>query len=356
MWDRLNKIPPILVGQCILTCLDLKSIVRLETALARSELTQILRSFLSYYTKADIKVHIPEEMNKLKWLQNHDFPITKTIIQFDKINETLNTNMINEIELVDNCVIPAIALNFLPQHSYEKVVSICFKHIQDADLMEELFSRLHNLRELSVSCPPDGWILSALRGLHRGSNHNVVIEKITIVIIDFYVRESSVAEIAEYCPKLQSLSVSFGITVNFLLALSTHCTLLKELKIPRMPRISTEQTTTLCAPTLSCINAIAIPNILSYHDIPNYARIIPYLTELKRVCGGGSKDHVLLPLISQYCLKLEIVFLLASSSATSTQLLQLAQNCHHLHAITIYNEMFITDEIIIELIRHCPML
>ena len=68
MWDQLANMPPILVGQGILRFLDLKSIVRLETAVENREQLKVLRCLLSYKTEVDVKVNIPQEMSKLKWL------------------------------------------------------------------------------------------------------------------------------------------------------------------------------------------------------------------------------------------------------------------------------------------------
>ena len=272
MWKKLNHLPHILVGQHILSYLDLKSVVKLETALTRAGEIQILHSFLSYFSKAVMKVHIPEEMSKLKWLQSHVFPITRVIVYLDKINDTFETNMINEIELVDNCLISSTTINFLPNNIYEKIIYICFKHEQDVHLMEELFSRLCNLRELTVGCRPNGWIQNALQALHRESNNNVLIENLNICT--YNLRYGSVAEIAKYCPKLKSLSVRFDISEDSILALSMHCPLLKELKISHILKISSKETASLCAPVLSCIHSISTPNMFSlllcYNNILSY--------------------------------------------------------------------------------------
>ena len=84
---------------------------------------------------------------------------------------------------------------YLQDSFYEKVVSVRLTYQQDMYLMEELFSRFHNLRELSVSCSPDGWIESALQGLYKETNGNILIEKISISV--FIIGEGSVAQIAQ---------------------------------------------------------------------------------------------------------------------------------------------------------------
>lgn len=132
--------------------------------------------------------------------------------------------------------------------------------------MEDLFSRLYNLRAVKVGCTLVGWILNALRALHRKTNNNIVIEDIHMRLFGSG-EVFSVPEIAEYCPQLQSLSVTFNISEDSLIALSRHCPLLKKLKFFRIPRISTEQNAALCAPTLSCLHSI----LTSVDDIDIYS-------------------------------------------------------------------------------------
>ena len=347
MWDQLKKLPPILVGQSIFSYLNLNSVVRLETALVSRERRQTMCCFLPFISTVDVEVHIPKEMNKLKWLQAHNFPISKAILNLKNINAAFDTCWINEIKLVDNMsVITSSTLSYLPDSCYEKIVLICFTQEQNVSLMEELFSRLYNLREVKVDCRPDGWILNALRRLNIETNHNIMLVNISI---NYYGNDHnySVAEIVEYCPRLQSLSVPLNITEDSLIALSTYCPLLKELDIFWFPRIATEESTALCAPALSCVHRIWTPNMNDNLDTSDYARTIPYLTELLFVGLYGNNDHVLMPLISQYCLKLENVDISEGSTITPEQLLQLAQNCQHLITITISNYRLISDNMMI---------
>ena len=386
MWDQVNKLPPILVGQSILNYLDFKSLVRFETALVNSERKETLRSFLLYTSEIYVEAHIPSQMAKLGWLQAHDLVINKAIVLLDKVTATFNTKMVNEIVLVDNnCVITNATLSYLPDTCYEKVVSIDFTANQDDSIMEELFSRLHNLREFNVGCSPNGWIKHALKGLHRDTNHNIIIERINMCLIDMNI--FSVAEIAKFCPRLQTLDVHFNISEDSLIALSTYCPLLKKLRVTSIPRISTEQNATLCAPALSCIHYTAtpyewVPVGLRHNDVSQYAMAVPYLTELRGLNVMGHLDHVLLPLISQYCLKLESIDIDEICSATTAQLLQFTENCKqlkdiHLTCYEIYFEEFVvgliqrslnlqkltifiqgidiilTDDILLALSEHC---
>ena len=354
MWDRLKQISSILAGQSILSCLDLKSIVRLETALGSSEQRENFRPFLSYYTQADIEVLIPQEISKLKWLQTHNFRITRAIVHMDKLNAIFDAQRINEIELVDNmCSISRDSIKKLPNNCFYKVVSVCFSKQQNSNLMVELFSCLHNLHELSVNCCPSEWILTALQRLHRGSSNNVLIMHISSDV----TCEGSVTRIAECSPKLQSLSVSFDIFEDSLLALSTHCPLLKDLNFPHIPWMFNDESCAKCALALSCIHSIATPCKHMFHgDLVQYTIVIPYLTELREVRLWYFIDKVLIPLISQYCLKLEIVDIGYSSHARPLQILQLLQNNPHVHTIEIDTGERYTEELLFRFVDCCPNL
>ena len=63
----------------------------------------------------------------------------------------------------------------------------------------------------------------------------------------------------------------------------------------------------------------------------------------------GTHDNVFVPLLAQYCQKLQSISISETSNVTHTQLLQLAQNCRHIHTIDFYNDKFYTDEFIITL-------
>ena len=356
MWDQLSNIASILFGQSILSCLDLKSIVKLEAALVTNERRQTLSSFLSYYSQGNVEVNIPRELSKLKWLQAHDFSITKSIVHLDKLNATFETKLINRIQLVDNnTFISSTTVTYIPNDCYEKIFSVRFDYQQNSDIIVELFSRFHHLRELKVQNIPDGWMQIVLRGLHNISNYNILIEKLNITLL--MLQESSLAEIAKYCPRLQSLSVNFDIEEDSLLALSTHCPLLNQLNISYIPRIFKKKNAVLCAPALSCIHKIQTP-YSRYLDgnISNYRLTIPYLTELRELSMDGYYDTYFVPLISQYCLKLEIINISEECSATSTQLLQLVQNCINLHTIHFSNDVLYHEEFLIGLAERCPNL
>ena len=270
-----------------------------------------------------------------------DYPISKAIVHLHEIEAPLETQLINEIKLVDNNnIITNEALNYLPGSCYEKVVSVVFdRKVQDPQLMEELFARLHNLRELRVSWNSITWILRALQTLHIGTNKNVLIENIkfypTLYRRDHDKWNRYITHIAEHCPRLQCLSAGYDLTEDTLLSLSTRCPLLEEFDTEYIPIISTVQVAARCAHLLSCIHTVRLLDYFLDDDsndiTPNYVMTIPYLTGLRCVYGLGPKDDMLLSLMSQHCLKLEKVEICERSTATAEQLQQLAQNCQHLH-------------------------
>ena len=126
MWNLLINIPQAVIGHNIFIFLNVESIARLETAVASSKNIQTLRSLLSYLSKLEEKVNIPEEITKLKWLQVHDYPIAKAIVHLDKINSTFETNTIKGIELIGLNSNISTELHYLPATCYEKIVSVYF--------------------------------------------------------------------------------------------------------------------------------------------------------------------------------------------------------------------------------------
>ena len=171
-------------------------------------------------------------------------------------------------------------------------------------------------------------------------------------MIALTVKRSKIIQLFICTIGLQTLIIQFNITEDSLLALSTHCPLLKELDLTCIPRITT------CAPSLSCIHSIQTSYIHLMHnpDTSYFAIIVPYLTGLWDLCADSSNDHLLLPLISEYCLQLESFTIDNNSSATPTQILQLAQNCTQLKCINFYTNSYCTDEFIIGLAQRCSNL
>ena len=357
MWDQLKRIPPIVVAQSIFSYLDLGSIVRLESAVANTDTAPTFRSFLSYCSKVVKQIRIPQEISKLKWLQTNEFTVQKGHVHLDKINCTFDTTIIQEIELLDNRrKIDNSVLNYLPDGYQEKVVSAFIGTYQNNDLMEVLLSNLISIREMRVVCYPEGWLLDGIRELYRRSNKNVLIE--TLYIYYDMGRNTSISELLSYCPRLQLLSIDFDISVHSLRTLSRQCPLLKEFRTIYIPRIYSEDMGLQCSHALSCIHSISTLYVQSNENATVYSNAIPQLTELRRLTAASPIDHILLPLIAQYCLKLEILEIWEESSTNKTpaQLLQLAQNCPHLQKIEVCSQYFCTDEIIIALAQHCPNL
>ena len=58
MWNKMENISSAVVGQSIFKFLDIKNIVRLETALANHENIVTFHSFVSNYSKTDIEICI----------------------------------------------------------------------------------------------------------------------------------------------------------------------------------------------------------------------------------------------------------------------------------------------------------
>ena len=372
MWNKIENISPAVVGQSIFKFLDIKNIVRLETALANHENIVTFSSFVSNYSKPDIEIHIPEEISKLKWLQKHNLQIKRTIVHIEELNEIFPTEMINEIELKDsNCHITSKGFNYFPHSCYQKVVSVCFdkNRSQHMSIMNKLFSLLPNLRELKIIArPEEEWLLNALQILSKTTNNNILIEKFIICPLHYY--EGSIKEIIKYFPKLLTFEINFNICEDSLIELSKHCPLLQEFTCGCIPKIISYTTLDLCKHTLSCIYNITTPVIFhdsdfedysidsddSDDDINNYTITIPYLINLQKVEFNSNEDFIFMPLISKYCLKLEYIQINKDSTAIPIQLLQLLQTCLYIKSIILLNDIYHTDDVIINIAEHCSNL
>ena len=63
-----------------------------------------------------------------------------------------------------------------------------------------------------------------------------------------------------------------------------------------------------------------------------------------------------MPLISKYCLKLEYIQINTDSTAIPIQLLQLLQTCLYIKSIILLNDIYHTDDVIIDIAEHCSNL
>ena len=364
MWDYIKELSSVVVGQKILSFLDLKSIVWLERALASNTMQQTLRSFLLFVPTIQYSIQIPQQLRRLKWFQLHKCRISQGSVYLNKLTNAFDLESIENITLFVDGEVNPNTIPLLSDMTSENISEVCF-NCEDIDIViaEGLFARLKNLRYLEITCEECNWITAAMRGLQSavGVGNAILLEKIGLEFMPEYLPDSAVAAIAKSCPRLLSLDInSDDITVASLLLLSEHKLPLEELKVTALPHFDSPLQVARCAHALS-----RIPHLRTSHegdsaDISSNTLTMtaPYLTGLSALCGNCEADHLLLPLFAQRPLPLRSVFLGRRSSATAAQVLQLLQRSgSHLQRLRLDNEACeVSDAFILAAVPLLPQL
>ena len=344
------ELPAELVGQKVLSFLDLKSIVLLERALTTTKKMSTLHSFLKISPAFAGSVLIPNDASKFKWLQVRHCRITQGVINLDKLEAPFDVDVINELTLcgLDQDRNISNKIGMISNKAFEKCKKVALNGTtQDLATIVELFSRLQNMRTLITDCFIDDWFEDALNNTTSGTT----LERITFN--DFPTSLTTVAAIVKHCPNLLSLEVfRFADTNEALLTLSEH-------KLPKeflgvshvLPELSVEQAF-LCAHALS-----RICRLHTYY-LSHCLHSLPYLTGLRELYVGSHVDHILLPILSQHCLSLEIVRLSEYSSATVEQVVELIQSCSGTLTVLQLNHASCVESntLATALVPHCPHL
>ena len=197
--------------------------------------------------------------------------------------------------------------------------------------------------------------------------------------------DADLTAFAEKCPQLEELSLCcYELTDQSVVALAQHCSRLKKLKLdgykltsfslitlsklglplqefdfPSIP-IPSAEIAAQCAHALSRIRELST----QYYEerIDQLLYVIQYMTGLRELYLGSSKDHLLvsylllLLLQGQCCAGLESLVIRFTSSITFEQLSQLVTLYPQLRAICIDQSTCISDAVLVELARSCPHL
>ena len=158
--------------------------------------------------------------------------------------------------------------------------------------------------------------------------------------------------IVQCCPKLETLHIfSSNITYTYLLTLSEHALLLKELDIHPMPNIPDVDTVERCKFALLRLSHINTDySNLSYRIAPV---VLSYMTGLKSVRFEIHKD-IYTPLLTQYCNN--ITKIVVSCYCYVNDILSLCQANPLLKELHYHSKCHITNSVLIELIHACPHL
>ena len=354
MWDYLNLLPPIIVGQVILTFLDLKALVQLERALADPSSTIIFRALLKFTPKLENTIVLPKQKELLQWLYDRECKITKANLCLHKITTTLNLECIDEIKLCIEGEVDSNMLDLISAIHYEKIVELFIEcGNQDVEIMEELFSLLKNLQIIETHCETDEWLSNAFYNLHEDNNciHTIKLHR------NWNITDDDINTIVECCPNLLTLRViSEQITYISLLTLSEHKLPLKDLYFIAWIPIPNIEIAFRCSYALSCISGTTTKTHTEVVDVNTYSFGLSYMTKLRDLTILSNYDHILLPILTQYTLTLDCLYLYSASSATMEQIINFIKSCKQILSLKFDmtgNSILFNDNLIDKIAPYC---
>ena len=162
--------------------------------------------------------------------------------------------------------------------------------------------------------------------------------------------------LAQHCSRLKKLKLYHcKYTAASLIALSERGLPLEELDIPWIPPIPSVEIAAQCAHVLSRIRKLRTSYNLYRLGL---LFVIQYMTGLRHIYLDCPRDYLLLPYLSQYenCTDLVSVNILPDTNITHIQLINLISLYPELHTLSIYNDIDISDEVLVELALRCPQL
>ena len=124
MWNYIKELPVSLVAQTISPFLDLKSIVMLERGLANHTMQRTIKAFLSLLPTLNIKLKIPNENIKMKWLYDRKVRIRRAEVVLNMVKMPQELCLIDQVHIIIRGNIRTTNINNLPHDIYERVVSI----------------------------------------------------------------------------------------------------------------------------------------------------------------------------------------------------------------------------------------
>ena len=351
MWDYIKEMPADLVGQKILSFLDIKSIALLERALTSTVRLSTLHSFLKFSPTLSGSVSVPRQFNKLKWLQDRHCRIAEGVVCLQELKAVVDFYLFDEITLHIKYRILPKQIEMLSIAAYNKCFKVIIDVDQDSVTMLKLFSRLKNMHAFSAKGYHDNWMRDAL-----GCGNRTGLQHITLFSSSSRISHRTVTAIAKHCPNLQSLNVNrFDNISAALFTLSKRRLPRKALSIVQgLPELRVEH-------AAHCAHALSRISELSFHpstDNRNLPGLLPYLTGMKELCANSKDDHVLLPILIVVGLPLERVMLGEYSSTTAEQVMELVQSCSG--SLTVlhlkHTSPTVTNAMVTALVPHSPHL
>ena len=264
--------------------------------------------------------------------------ISKWIIHIRKIGPCLRELSIQNI--------------YLPLKLLSKIFECCpyLEKLSSNSLSDSIGSILQNIAN---NC-------SHLRSLDIEISYDTRAEKCPqleeLTIYCENITDQSVIALAQHCSRLKTLKLNqCKLTTASLIALSKRGLPLEELGIPSIP-FPTAEIAAQCAYALSRIRQLFISSYLSI--VEGFLHAIQYMIGLRKLFQNNSTDHLLIShlLLHGHCAGLESIIIMADSSITPQQFIEIVTRCCKLQTLHITKPTCTSDAVVVDLAHSCPQL
>ena len=389
----------------VLSCLELKDLVRFERASANNHQSKLLlQSLLPHCLPVRIRQY--EIISKvLSWLEKAKCPIYSVMIRFP--SPFLNSKIVvRNYHLYLSGIIYEDDIEQLIQNEINmKITKLKISYVDNIQILEQLAVHIPNVKKLCIqnfksTWSTEVWLTNKLLNnwnlsdltvryittdrINAISSHLHNLTYLELLYTDFNLSDdTTIIAILQACPQLIELHLCRGdYTYHTLLAISNRAISLKILDIPIIPIIPTADIAKQCSHALSCIRQLGTTMYI-HGSKDNVEYCIPYLTGLNVLVIDIPLFSNILPLLTQYCHNIhhivvktmhisanELLTLLCSNpylkilrshcrismGITDTSLIQLVHACPHLHILRLSEETTITDIRILAISVHCTQL
>ena len=399
MLTFVEKLPVELVGMNVLGYLSLSDIVMLERACGSKKSHQLFLDLIPYCTPIALPTSEHTNTSVLDWFANRHCKLISLTIKLPGDNPCLHVKNLQvlhfDLEIDSETKIENLK-HVLSINIVYHINSIQVYGNSEREIMEQLCACFENVEQLNIKCSNNcndwvtvdilsRWKLKEISIKHLSIPKSIMTlivqtcsELTSIKLVALNIDDSVVINIAQHCPKLETLIIhNSQLTYKSLLALSERELPLIELDIPSLLKILTIDIARRCSNVLSCIrnmNTFYLPR-----NGQDASIVLPYLTGLTNL-QVYKHLYVHTPLLIQHCNKLtkidfltyvpftdisslcranpqlQELFSFASYGITDTTLIELIHACPHLHTLRLPHDTDITDTGILALSEYCTQL
>ena len=379
MIEFIEQLPTELLCTHMISYLELRDLVKLESATSKHSSNQLVILFLPRCSPIDYS-SIRGNCKLKSWLVDKKVRIESWPLSLpEDIVCSENYTSVNSFDLYISGMSSSNIIKHLQSISIGTRIRTLRPNLRmTVDLMEQLVSYMPNVRKLvchytgtDSKVESYNWltnkILSTWKLEEFFMSHvsSVTITRMTPYLQDVTVMDLSasvmddaaVTAIAQHCPKLKTLKLWKGTyTVSSIIELSEQALPLEWLNLPYIPTIPDADTARRCGPALSRIRNSFTSEITKHNNIDTAIHCTPYLTGIQYLTLDSSDDPGLLPLLAQHCHSIECIHLdsydlslpdvLALCQANAS--LEYIQSSVHLPPLT--------DDMLLALEQSCPRL